>query len=430
MTAPSIRLRRADAPALGPGVQLRVSHTLLPLYWLRGVPVLRDISHELTVFERFILEMALELGTVSGEDVTEVLDLRPEFLIRGAWRLAVAGALHLDGDVYRVVPDAARKLRQTRVLPQRVQSTADFVLLPRTGDLLAVASGRGGGWLAEADRQRRKLRPRGSAPAPESLWSRKRAEYLAERVRAGDIAGSDHEIAEIVLPVDEDKALLPRLRKPRGKTETEDTDDLPPRGCPAYNCSAEVKDGTHGPLVEACLSGEPDRGNDQDGPNAGGDQFSLKAELTGAANLVATWQAQLDALDIRAAWEQVAQAPCGFEHVERTGVSTWVFYVGGRAAQAIAVDGQSLAEPTVLEMEAESQETIIEAHFLLRAADEVAEALFARDQLVASLLAAPDPRAVLAAAVVDEKPLRERIWQLDHFGLAYALREPEDFGYE
>jgi len=145
MTAPSIRLRRADAPALGPGVQLRVSHTLLPLYWLRGVPVLRDLSHELTVFERFILEMALELGTVSGEDVTEVLDLRPEFLIRGAWRLAVAGALRLDGDVYRVVPDAARKLRQTRVLPQRVQSTADFVLLPRTGDLLAVASGRGGG---------------------------------------------------------------------------------------------------------------------------------------------------------------------------------------------------------------------------------------------------------------------------------------------
>lgn len=433
MTAPSIRLRRVDAPALGPGVQLRVSHTLLPLYWLRGVPVLRDISHELTVFERFILEMALELGGVSGEDVTEVLDLRPEFLVRGAWRLVVAGALRLDGDVYRVVPDAARKLRQTRVLPQRVQSTADFVLLPRTGDLLAVASGRGGGWLAEADRQRRKLRPRGTAPAPESLWSRKRAEYLAERVCAGDIAGSDREIAQVVLPADGDKALLPRLRKPRGKTEpedTEDTEDFPPRGCPAYNCSAEVKEGTHGLLVEVCLTGEPDRGNDQDGADPGGDQFSLKAELTGAANLVATWRAQLDALDIRAAWKQVTQAPCGFEHVERTGVSTWVFHVGGLAAQAIAADGQSLAEPAVLEMEAESQETIIEAHLVLRAADEVAEALFTRDLLIASLLAAPDPRAVLAAAAVDEKPLRERIWQLGHFGLAYTLREPEDFGYE
>jgi hypothetical protein len=430
MTTPSIRLRRADAPALGPGVQLRVSHTLLPLYWLRGVPVLRDVSHELTIFERFILEMALELGSVSGEDVTEVLDLRPEFLARGAWRLVVAGALRLDGDIYRVVPNAARKLRQTRVLPQRVQSTADFVLLPRTGDLLAVASGRSGGWLAEADRQRRKLRPRGPAPAPETLWSRKRAEYLAERVRTGDIAGSDREIAEVVLPADEDKALLPRLRKPRGKTEPEDNDDIPARGCPAYNCSAEVKEGTHGLLVEVCLTAEPSRGKDQDGADPGGDQFSLKAELTGAANLVATWRAQLDELDVRAAWQQVTQAPCGFERVERTSVSTWVFHVGGLAAQAIAVGGQSLAEPAVLELEAESHETIIEAHLVLLAADEVAEALFARDLLVASLLAAPDPRAVLAAAAVDEKPLRERIWQLGHFGLAYTLREPEDFGYE
>jgi hypothetical protein len=427
MTVRSVRVRRADAPALGPGVQLRVSHTLLPLYWLRGVPVLRDVSHELTVFERFILEMALELGRVSGDDISEVLDLRPEFLARGAWRLVVAGALRLDGDGYQVVPDVARKLRQTRTLPQRVPSTADFVLLPRTGDLLAVASGRGGGWLAEADRQRRKLRPRGPAPAPESLWSRQRAEYLAERVRAGDVAGSDHEIADVVLPADGDKALLPQLRKPRGKTEPE---DVPPRGCNAYNCSAEVKEGTHGPLVEVRLTGEPGRSDDQASTDPDGDQYSLTAELTGAANLVATWQAQLDALDMLAAWQQVTQARFGFEQVERTGVSTWVFHIGGQAAGAIADDGRSLAEPAVLEVEAESQETTVEAHLVLRPADQAAEELFARDLRIASLLAVPDPRAVLAAAEVADKPLRERIWRLGHFGLAYRLREPEDFGYE
>jgi hypothetical protein len=429
MTTPSIHLRRADAPALEPGVLLRVSHTLLPLYWLRGIPVLRDVSHELTVFERFILEMALELGSVSGDDVKEVLDLRPEFLVRGAWRLAVAGALYLDGNIYRVVPAVAEKLRQTRLLPQRVQSTADFVLLPRTGDLLAVASGRGGGWLAEADRQRRKLRPHGPAPAPESLWSRKRAEYLAERVRAGDIAGSDHGIAEVVLPAEGDRALLPRLRKPRGKSEPADTDDNPPRGCLAYNCSAEVKEGPDGAIVEVSLTGEPG-GAERDDADQGGGRFSLKAELTGAANLVATWQAQLDALDVRAAWEQVTQAPCDYRQAERTGVSTWVFHVGGQAAEAIAASGYSLAEPIVLELTAESQQTTVEAHLELRVADKVAEALFARDQLVASLLAAPDPRAALATATMDEAPLRERIWQLGQFRLAYMLREPEDFGYE
>jgi hypothetical protein len=338
VTAPSVRLRRVDAPALGPGVLIRVRHTLLPLYWLRGVPVLRDISHELNVFERLLLEMALELGSVSGKDITEVLDLQPEFLVRGAWRLAVAGALRLDGDLYRVVPDVAERLLRDRRLPQRVQSTADFVLLPRTGDLLAVASGQAG-WLAEADRQRRKLRPHGAAPAPETLWSSKRAEYLAERVRAGDIAGSDHEIAEVVIPSGGDEALLPRLQKQRGRkkqSEAEYTDTNPPRGCPAYNCSAQVREGSYGLVVEAYLTGEAassgpsDRDGsgpfDADSTDTGAGPFTLKAELTGAAKLVATWQAQLDALDsepnIRTGWQQVADTQHDYEHAERTGVST------------------------------------------------------------------------------------------------------------
>ena len=461
MTVPPVQVRRVnDASALGPGVQFRVQRTLLPLHWLRGVPVLRDISHDLTVFERFILEMALTLGAVSGQDVKEVLDLQPEFLVRGAWRLAVAGALRLEGDLYRVVPDVAEALRSAKSLPQRVQSTADFVLLPRTGDLLAVAPGQGG-WLAEADRQRRKLRPHGAAPAPENLWSARRAEYLAERVQANSIAGSDHEIAEVIVPADGDEALLPRLQQ-RGRkrqSQPDDGDDNPPRGCPAYNCSAEVRDGPHGPEVEVHLIAEPasssqadsdgngdtDKDNtDQDGADHGGDaeqddqrsarqsQFTLRADFTGAANLVATWRAQLNALDsepnLRAAWEEVAGTSGDFERADRTGPSTWVFHVGGEAAEAIAASKRSLIEPAGLAIE--SEETIVEAHVELRAADEVADMLFARDLLVAALLAAPDPRAALTAAPDEEAALRERIWQLGHFRLAYALREAEDFRYE
>jgi len=464
VTVSAVRVRRVDAPPLGPDVRFRIRHTLLPVHWLRGVPVLRDSNHDLNVFERFILEMAIELGTVSGQDIREVLDLQPEFLVRGAWRLAVAGALRLEGDVYRAVPDVAEALQSDRTLPQRVQSTADFVFLPRTGDLLAVASGQGG-WLAEADRQRRKLRPHGSAPAPESLWPRKRAEYLAERVRAKDIAGSDHEIAEVVVPLDGDEALLPRLQPRRRKKqgEPEDGDGYTPRGCPAYNCSAEVRDGPDGLQVEAHLIAEPapsgptagladlggdgdtEKGSaDQDGADqaadagqdrqrsAGQSQFTLAADLTGAANLVATWRALLDALDsgpnLRAAWKEVTDTASDFEHAERTGASTWVFHVGGDAAKAIAATGRSLGKPAALEIE--SEETIVEAHVRFRAADEVAEVLFARDLLIAAMLAAPDPRAALAAAPADEAALRERIWQLGHFRLAYVLREAEDFGYE
>jgi hypothetical protein len=459
VTTPAIRIRRVDARGLGPEVQFRVRHSLLPLYWLRGVPVLREISHDLTVFERFVLEMALELGAVSGRDITEVLDLQPEFLVRGAWRLAVAGALRKEGELYQVVPEVAKTLLSTKTLPQRVQSTADFVLLPRTGDLLGVASSRGG-WLAEADRQRHKLRPHGAAPAPASLWSRRRAEYLAERVQAGDIAGSDQEIAEVVVPLDGDAALLPWLHQPRSANKSQDDDDNSrPRGCPAYHCSAQVTQGPNGLLVEAELTAAPAPGRparhdtdddpDRDGERRNGerrdggaererqraaaeDKFTLRADLTGAAGLVATWQRLLDALDsephLRAAWRQVTDAPCDYARAERTGVSTWVFHIGGEAAEAVAASAQSLVEPAGLEIEFE--ETTMEAHVELRAADDAAQALFARDLLVASLLAAPDPGTTLAAAGSDEKALRERIWQLGHYRLAYALREAEDFRYE
>jgi hypothetical protein len=349
----------------------------------------------------------------------------------------------------------AKTLLSSRTLPQRVQSTADFVLLPRTGDLLAVASGHGG-WLAEADRQRRKLRPSGAAPAPASLWSRRRAEYLAERVQAGEIAGSDEEVAEVVVP-DDDPALLPWLNPPRSPQlpgPPEDGDGSRPSGCPVYHCSAQVTEGPGGWLVEADLTAEPARGRpvsrDTDGDSdhddeghdgaperkgrrAGAeDQFTLRADLTGAANLVSTWLGMLDVLDtepyLRAAWQQLAGTPRDHPRAERTGVSSWVFYVDGETAEAIAASAQSLIEPAGLEIEFE--ETTIEAHVELRAADGAAQALFARDLLVASLLTAPDPGAAAAAADDDEQALRKRIWQLGHFRLAYALREAEDFRYE
>jgi hypothetical protein len=139
---------------------------------------------------------------------------------------------------------------------------------------------------------------------------------------------------------------------------------------------------------------------------------------------VATWQAQLDVLDsepnIRAGWQQVADVQHEYEHAERTGVSTWVFHVGGEAAGAIAATGRSLVEPAGLEIE--SEETIVEAHVELRAADDAARTLFARDLLVASLLTVPDPRTALSASLDEEAAVRERIWQLGHFRLVRPVR--------
>jgi hypothetical protein len=496
VTPQPARLRRADVPSMPPGVLLRVRRGLLPLYWWRDVPVLTNVRHELTVFERYLLEMALTLGRMTSADVEEVLGLPPELLDRGAWRLTAAGALRRDADGYHVVAEQARSMLDARTLPQLVESAADFVLLPRTGDLLVLAPGRGG-WLAEAERQRRKLRPRHTAPAPPGLWPRRRAEYLAERVRAGQVAGPDRDIAEVLVPESGDEPLLPPV--PLGSRSAQalaagsagsaeaagsagSDGSVVPRGCPAYHCSAEVRQDASGIQVEVKLSAAPppgqarnrdagddpdpdDPAGDDDGPedqdDAGAghprsdrdDHFTLTVDLTGAEALVAGWRALLDTLDdgpvLRAAWQQVITADCDYLRAERTSVSSWVFYLSGEAAEEVARSGQSLVDPAGLEVE--DDETTLEVHVSLAPGDDLAHVWFARDLAIASLLAEADPVArvvpVFSAALAElegraprasqaartlftETAVRERIWQLRRFRLAYALREQKDFAYE
>jgi hypothetical protein len=398
---------------------------MLALHWLRGVPVLRNRTEGLNVFERFILEMARDFGSVSGHDVSEILGLEPEFLVWGAWRLAVAGALHREENgCYRFVPDVANTLLSTKELPRPVPSTADFLLLPRTGDLLAVASGDR--WLLELDRRQKELRPPITAPAPAGLWGRRRAEYLAERVSAKEIAGSDRAIAEVVVPVGGDEPLLPSLLPNSGKaTQTGHGLAGSPTGCDAYSCSADVSGDPDNPEIDVVLHVAP-------GTSGRAAKPLPRADLTGARHLIAAWTAQLDALNsppnMGEAWTLVAGTAHPYQRVEQVGVSTWAFYVSGEAADAIAASGRSLAETAGLEIE--SGETILEAQIELRAADTTAESLFARDVLLASLHTASDPRAILAAAHWDEKALRERIWRLGDFRTIYRLREPEDFSYD
>jgi hypothetical protein len=140
----------------------------------------------------------------------------------------------------------------------------------------------------------------------------------------------------------------------------------------------------------------------------------------------------------------VAPAAGEFERASRKGSSTWVFYVGGAAAEAIDAAGQSLIEPAGLEIS--RAETAVAAQAVLAPADEAADALFARDRVVTSLLAVPDPAARIgpacAAAVgelggtdtatrlLTETAVRERSWRLRHYRLVCDLREAEDFGYE
>jgi hypothetical protein len=92
----------------------------------------------------------------------------------------------------------------------------------------------------------------------------------------------------------------------------------------------------------------------------------------------------------------------------------------------------------------ESDEAVVQLTCRFFPADDTARALFARDDLITQLLAAQQSAAATFTAACDAErrrhpdadgilsgeSVRERIWQLGHYHLAYLLREQEDFSYD
>ena len=109
-----------------------------------------------------------------------------------------------------------------------VRSSADFVLLPRSDDLLGVA-GRDGGWPRALEQG---VMPGRQAPLPPSLRTATRAAYLAGKVRAKAVPGLDPDVVDVPQPDGSDPHLVP-------PTKRSDSQWLPV--FPAYLCRAEVR---------------------------------------------------------------------------------------------------------------------------------------------------------------------------------------------
>lgn len=431
--ADAVTLRSVPAPRVGPDTVLVVAQALLPLLHWRGVPVLREKRQELTTLERFVLEMGLALGSVEPEDFTEVTSLPPSALAGASWRLVSAGTLYPRGGSYGVDPEQAATVLQRRTVSRLVRSSADFVLLPRSGDLLAIA-GRDGGWPRALEQGVIPDRP---APLPQPLWTATRAAYLAERVRARAVPGLDPAVVDVPVPDGGDPLLVPPAR-------LGDIQWLPV--CPAYLCRAEVRrtsTGTH--VIDAVVSGRARRSGRKDTAEA-----EVELDLTGASGLTAGWLKLADALDdpqmLRVAWRALGPASTGYgrpplDGAHRRGPAEWDLLVNGNAARELCDQGRPIAEPRGLAIEAEEVIIHVGCHFF--PTDDEARALFARDEVVTRLLAADEPamefhRACREAAdrfpgagsMLSADSVRERVWQLGHYHLAYLLREHEDFPYD
>ena len=152
-----------------------------------------------------------------------------------------------------------------------------------------------------------------------------------------------------------------------------------------------------------------------------------------------------DPATLRDAWRCIGPAVVRRERpvdVRRgAGPGLWEFPLRGDTARSIAAEGRALTEPIGLAVGAEEAVVTLTCRFT--PADEEARALFARDSAAATLLGSDDPAAELenacrsaraglagGAPALSASAVRERIWELKWYRLAYALRETEDFVHD
>jgi hypothetical protein len=436
-------VRAVPPPRHGPDAELVVSQALLPLLAWRGVAVLREQRVELTVLERFVLELALTLGSVEPEDFTEVTSLPSSVLSGATWRLVSSGTLAPQGASYSVDPERAAAALREQAVTRRVRGQASFALLPRTGDLFAVAE-PDGGWLRDLEQ---KIAPHRQAPLPPSLWSQSLASYLGERIADRSVVGLDRAVVDVA-PREDD----PPLGEPVPAGPADRSGEAAAHVCPAYLCHAELRRGDTGiQVVRASAFGKPRRGGPAPG-SAQPDDAEIEIDLTAARELAARWADLAGALDdpetLRNAWLELSAATSGPDGVaslagaERRGLGTWDLLVDSGAATLLCGQPRPLPEPRGLALE--SDEAVVHLTCRFFPADDTARALFARDDLITRLLAAQQSAAVeftaacdaerrrhpAADAILSGESVRERVWQLGHYHLAYLLREQEDFCYD
>lgn len=434
-----IRVRRSDPPAIAPQTVALVSKALLPVLGWRDVPVLHEVRQELTVLERFVLEMALALGTVTAEDFAEVVSLPRQVLAAGATRLIAGGALRLVGDGYMVEPKIAARALRDQGIRRPLPATADFVLLPRTGDLLAVPPARKS-WLRQLELAR--VAPAGNAPVPVELWNQRRSGYLAARVRAGTVTLLDTNVVEVSIP-DNDPPLVAKNGNGGAAGDA--------RLCAVYNCRAEVTRDERGQhTVRAVLHGKPRRRKNMSGSDQTNGSVEVPVNLTGAENLVSEWLALAAGLEDpatqRAAWSEIGPAPAEhdqqpFRGARRRGPMEWEFLLTEQAAVAVAGERRPLDHPVGLIIENDKAAVHLVGWFVPD--DNEARVLFAVDCAIGRLLRAADPANDLAAVCeraaagfgvptdrLVPQAIRDRAWNLAYYRLAYALRESEDFSYD
>ncbi|BCL13141.1 hypothetical protein [Micromonospora sagamiensis] len=376
-----------------PGAGLELPEVLLPLRWWRSVPLLRRTAVDMTPLERFTAELALTTGRADPVEFTEITGLPGTLLPAGARRLVQSNALIPDADGYAVWRPMAEQLVAERVVHEYRTVRYDLVLLPRTGDLLALDPKNS--WLEQVEQAR--ARPAGNAPVPAELRNRDLAGLLEERLAARTVHGVGQ---DVLRPAESGDGTTPVA-----------VDGL----CPAYRCAGALRLDGDRPVPVVSIVGE--RGD------------PVVAELDGADGLARYWTgtvADLTDRDLRLRlWRQVSGADQGrLPHIEPVEIGRWRCTISGADAALLAERGRNLALP--LAVTATAPDLVAELTLDLAPGDSRAESLVALDRSLTSAAGGDgDPASLPRTPAV-----RDRAWRLGFHPMVYALREAEDFSYD
>jgi hypothetical protein len=422
-----LRVRPATVPKRPADVELELTRAYVPMFRWPSLPVLTQHRQRINLIERFALQAATQLGSVTASELTDLTALPQRAIGPLLRRLVLAGALELyaaDPDWYAPAEEAYRILADDEgTVDVLAETVRDFVYLPESDDLFVLTDATAR-W--RADLFSRKLRPVMQMPVEPPL-----SDWLPSQVVNWHLTAN---------PAHWGSAdLVGALERP----DEEPVGDL----CPVFEAGPVL---CRGNRISFTFRGPARSGRKVDA------ELPARGELAGPWRRLAAMAQEPDVLLLL--W-QAAAGPDNpldpaelkkitIEELRSPRYAMWlpeaaVLKLRQRTLHQRPVP---LSEEIGLRIEDDQAAVIIRLEPRPAEDDDAAAVLFAIDEAALLLRSDQGPSMGFRAAIdtaarhfdlppdsdltPDTDQVRERMWQLQYYEALYALREGDDFRYK
>jgi hypothetical protein len=418
-----LRVRPATGSPRSTGTVLDLPRAYVPVFLWPSVPVLMRREQRLNLIERFALQAAQELGTVTAKELGELTGLPERAVGPLLRRLLAIGVLEAsEPGSYAPTSKVAFVLQEETIILAE-EAIQDFAYFPVSDELLALN-------VSRAVRTRLfhpRMRPVLTMPVAPPLCDQSACAIVNRHLDAGTALGR-----------------LPTLLRALEPERPEPIGDL----CPVFEaspvlCRKDEENARH--RVDLTFRAPRVAGE-------AGDPWTVKTRFVGVDGLADGWQ-RLAGLTrhpevVPLLWQALAAPEAALDRTELAKLSVeeiqsprYALSLPEAAARTLQHRAGPLGREEWVRLEEDLATVLIGLE--LRPADDAAAALFALDDAASLLDGDPSPgyRAAIDTAArrfglsfgADHAPtpeqVRDRMWELKYYQAVYALREKEDFDY-